>query len=142
MNYLAYAWADQGVHLEKALKMLETATALRPNDGYITDSLGWAHYKMGQYEKAVPHLEAAVELLPYDSEINDHLGDAYWRVDRKVEARFQWERAKNYAKEPDQGEAIAVKLAHGLDAPEVKKQAASEIKSSTGSITDSTLGND
>jgi hypothetical protein len=35
-----------------------------------------------------------------------------------------------------------VKLAHGLDAPEVKKQAASEIKSSTGSITDSTLGND
>lgn len=142
MNYLAYAWADQGVHLEKALKMLETATALRPNDGYITDSLGWAHYKMGQYEKAVPHLEAAVELLPYDSEINDHLGDAYWRVDRKVEARFQWERAKNYAKEPDQGKAIAVKLAHGLDAPEVKKQAASEIKSSTGSITDSTLGND
>jgi tetratricopeptide (TPR) repeat protein len=128
MNYLAYAWADQGVNLDKALKMLETAAALRPNDGYITDSLGWAHYKMGQYEKAVPYLESAVELLPYDSEINDHLGDAYWRVDRKVEARFQWERAKNYAKAPEKGEAIATKLANGLDTPVVKKQAASEIK--------------
>lgn len=138
MNYLAYAWADQGIHLDKSLQMLETAAALRPNDGYITDSLGWAHYKMGQYDKAVPYLESAVELLPYDSEINDHLGDAYWRVDRKVEARFQWERAKNYAKVPAEGEAIAAKLANGLDAPVAKKQAASEIKTTPGA----TIGND
>ena len=114
MNYLAYAWADQGIHLDESLKMLTEAAAMRPNDGYITDSLGWAYYKAGRFEEAVPHLEQAVEMMPYDSEINNHLGDAYWQVGRKVEARFQWERAKNYSKDPALAETLLVKLKQGL----------------------------
>jgi len=97
LNYLGYAWADQGTNLDESLKMIRRAVALRPSDGYITDSLGWVLYRRGEYEAAVPHLEKAVELLPYDPVINDHLGDAYWRVGRRLEARFQWERAKNHA---------------------------------------------
>jgi tetratricopeptide (TPR) repeat protein len=114
MNYLGYAWADQGVHLDQSLKMLQEASALQPHDGYITDSLGWVHYKIGQYDEAVPYLERAVELLPYDSEINNHLGDAYWKVGRKVEARFQWERARNYSKDQKLSDTLTAKLKKGL----------------------------
>ena len=101
LNYLGYAWADQGKNLDQALDMIRKAAALEPEDGYITDSLGWVLYRMGQFEEAIPHLENAVELLPYDPIINDHLGGAYWRVNRKLEARFQWNRAKNYSKNED-----------------------------------------
>lgn len=114
LNYLGYAWTDQGENLELALEMISKAVELRPNDGYITDSLGWVYYRMGRYEEAVPHLEQAVELLPYDPVINDHLGDAYWKVGRKLEARFQWNRAKNHAEEEELILQLADKLESGL----------------------------
>ncbi len=121
LNYLGYAWADQGTNLEESLSMIRKASALRPSDGYITDSLGWVLYRMGHYEEAVPHLEKAVELLPYDPVVNDHLGDAYWRVTRKLEAKFQWNRARNYAEDGDEKlvTQIAQKLARGLTDPPV-----------------------
>lgn len=123
MNYLGYAWVDQGVHMDEALKMLEQASALRPNDGYITDSLGWAHYKVHQFKEAVPYLEQAVGMLPYDSEINSHLGDAYWQVGRKVEAKFQWERARNYSKDAKLTGILNAKLAEGIADEAPSKQA-------------------
>ena len=73
--------------------MIEKAVRLKPDDGYIVDSLGWAHYRLGNFKEAVKHLERAVELRPEDATLNDHLGDAYWRVGREREARFQWEQA-------------------------------------------------
>lgn len=134
MNYLAYAWADQGVNLDEALQMLKEAAALRPNDGYITDSLGWAYYKIGQYEEAVPYLEQAVEIMPYDSEINDHLGDAYWQVGRKVEARFQWERARNYSKDAALATTIAGKLKQGLAVEPARQQVTGDITTTPPSV--------
>ena len=115
LNYLGYAWADQGIHLQEALKMIQRAVELRPADGYITDSLGWVLYKVEDYEKAIPVLERAVELRPYDPTINDHLGDAYWKVGRHLEARFQWKRAQNHSEDEEQLEKIKSKLLVGLD---------------------------
>ena len=68
--------------------MIKRAVEQRADDGYIVDSLGWAYYRLGNFEEAVKHLERAVELKPEDPTINDHLGDAYWRVGRVLEARF------------------------------------------------------
>jgi tetratricopeptide (TPR) repeat protein len=121
LNYLGYAWADQGLHLPEAEKMIRRAVELQPQDGYITDSLGWVLYRMGQFKAAVPHLEQAVELLPYDPTINDHLGDAYWQVGRRLEARFQWERARNYAQDDKMRASIDEKLKNGLtsSAPQI-----------------------
>jgi len=116
LNYLGYAWADQGKNLEQSLEMIRKALALEPRDGYITDSLGWVYYRMGRFDEAVPYLERAVELLPYDPTINDHLGDAYWRVGRKLEARFQWKRAKNHTEDQEVMDAIDVKMNEGLPA--------------------------
>ena len=114
MNYLAYSWVEQNVHLDRAEEMLIRAVELRPDDGYIVDSLGWAYYRLGDYESAVHYLEKAVELRPQDSVINDHLGDAYWQTERRMEARFQWRRALNLEPEEDQIPLIEEKLEKGL----------------------------
>ncbi|MEM6781155.1 MAG: tetratricopeptide repeat protein, partial [Pseudomonadota bacterium] len=114
LNYLGYSLADRGKSLNEALEMIAKAVDLRPNDGYITDSLGWVYYRLGDYEKAVPPLERAVELLPYDPTINDHLGDAYWQVGRKMEAQFQWRRAMNNSDDDEMIATIEEKLQFGL----------------------------
>jgi len=116
MNYLAYSWIEQKVHLDEAQDMLVRAVELRPNDGYIVDSLGWVYYRLGQYEDAVVYLERAVELRPQDPVINDHLGDAYWRVGREQEARFQWRRSLSFEPEADQVPVINAKIERGLTA--------------------------
>lgn len=128
LNYLGYAWADQGKNLDKAREMIEKAARLEPNDGYIIDSLGWILYRDGEYKKAVKHLERAVELLPYDPTINDHLGDAYWKVGRKLEAKFQWKRAKNHIKNDETlMAAINKKLEQGLPKDTQIQQAHTDI---------------
>lgn len=87
---------------------------LRPNDGYIVDSLGWAYFRLGDFSQATHYLERAIELLPEDPTINDHLGDAYWRSGRQAEARFQWRRALQFQPEGDEVKGIQAKLDHGL----------------------------
>ncbi len=114
LNYLGYSWLDQGMHLDRAQAMIEKAVAQRPRDGYIVDSLGWAHYMRGNFAEAVKHLEQAVVLIADDPTINDHLGDAYWRVGRRLEARYQWERALGLNPEDKQADDLRAKLADGL----------------------------
>lgn len=114
LNYLGYSWVDQGVNLEKGLTMIRRAVELRPNDGYIIDSLGWAYYRLGRYEDATKELERAVLLRPEDPTINDHLGDAYWKVDRKLEAGFQWRHARDLKPEPEDLPKIEEKIKSGM----------------------------
>ncbi|MCF8474950.1 MAG: tetratricopeptide repeat protein [Emcibacter sp.] len=113
MNYLAYSWVDKGINIEKARKMLERAVALRPYDGYIIDSLGWALYRIGDMPQAVEYLEKAVLLQTDDWAINDHLGDAYWAVGRKNEARFQWRHALSLKPDVDLIAEIKTKIKDG-----------------------------
>ena len=114
LNYLGYSWIEKGKHLERALEMVKTAVKLRPNSGYIIDSLGWAYYQLKRYNRAIPELERAVELRSEDPIINDHLGDAYWKVGRKLEAKFQWNHALALNPEPDLKKTLVQKLNHGL----------------------------
>ncbi len=114
LNYLGYSWVDKNMNLDEAFKMLRRAVELRPQDGYIVDSLGWAHYRLGRYDEAVKELERAVDLKPSDPVINDHLGDAYWRVGRKLEAQFQWNHARDLKPEPEDLENILKKIKNGI----------------------------
>ena len=120
LNYLGYTWIDKGEKLPEGIKMIQRAVALRPNDGYIVDSLGWAYFRLGQYTRATETLEHATELVPEDPTINDHLGDAYWRNGREGEARYQWRRALQFKPEADEAKTIQVKLDHGLGAAPAK----------------------
>lgn len=116
MNYLGYSWIDMNMNLDRGMDMIRKAVELRPDDGYIVDSLGWAYYRLGQYDNAARELERAVVLRPSDPTINDHLGDAFWKVGRKTEARFQWERALSNVTEFDEHliPEIEKKLKEGL----------------------------
>jgi tetratricopeptide (TPR) repeat protein len=114
LNYLGYSWVDQGVNLDVAMGMLKRAVELRPTDGYIIDSVGWAYYRIGNFQEAVSWLERAIERKPADPVINDHLGDAYWRVGRYLEAHFQWRHARDMRPEPEDLVRIERKLREGL----------------------------
>ncbi|MGV6811917.1 MAG: tetratricopeptide repeat protein [Brevirhabdus sp.] len=115
LNYLGYSFVEKGENLDEALSMIERAVAARPNDGFITDSLGWVFYRLGRFEEAVEPMERAVELTPLDPVINDHLGDVYWAVGRYREAEFQWKRAISFEPEEKDLTRIRRKLEVGLD---------------------------
>lgn len=115
LNYLGYSWIDMHRNIDQATKMIERAVQLRPNDGAIVDSLGWALYRLGRFEEAVVQLERAVELKGGDPVITDHLGDAYWRVGRQEEARFQWRRALGLKPEQELALQVQRKIDHGLN---------------------------
>ncbi|CCG08029.1 tetratricopeptide repeat protein [Pararhodospirillum photometricum] len=117
LNYLGYSWVEKGENIARAKAMIERAVALRPKDGYIIDSLGWAHYRLGEYGEAVIILERAIHETPDDPTINDHLGDVYWVVGRQREARFQWQRALGLATEAEMKATIQRKLDQGLPPP-------------------------
>ncbi len=114
LNYLGYSWVDQGVNLDEGMRMIRRAVEQRPDDGYIVDSLGWAYYRIGNFEEAAKHLERAVELKPDDPTINDHLGDVYWKTGRQLEAQFQWQHATALKPEPDELKKIEDKLKNGM----------------------------
>ncbi len=124
LNYLAYTWLELGRNYDLALAKLERAVAEAPEDGYIVDSLGWAHYRLGNYRKAVEILEQALDLAPYEPTINEHLGDAYWKVGRRREAVFMWRHALDLKPEPEREPILRVKLASGLEAGEAAERRA------------------
>src|ERR1700693_6296265 len=123
LNYLGYSWIDQGINLDDGMSMIKRAVEQRADDGYIVDSLGWAHYRLGNVDEAVKQLERAVELKPEDPTINDHLGDAYWRVGRVLEARFQWSHARDLKPDPEDLPKIEEKLKAG-----VTEETSSQVK--------------
>ena len=134
LNYLGYSLVELGQNLEEAQAMIEKAVAARPDDGYITDSLGWVLYRVGKFEEAVPYMERAVELMPVDPIINDHLGDVLWKVGRLREAEFQWKRALSFDPEEEDAERIRLKLEVGLD--EVLEQETGNLSQGTANLQD------
>lgn len=117
LNYLGYAWAEQGRNLPRAREMIERAAALRPNEGSILDSLGWVMLLQGDHVGAIRWLERAVELQPEDSTVNGHLGDAYQAAGRRAEAQTQWRRALILNPEPRDAAKLQAKLDGGIASP-------------------------
>ena len=115
INYLAYSWIEQGVKIEKSLKMLEKANNIKSNDPYITDSLGWALYKLKKYKDSKNYLQIAVKLMPADPVINDHYGDVLWRNGNKIQARYYWNYVLNLeATVKKLKDSVKTKLISGL----------------------------
>ena len=91
LNYLSYSWLERNIKIEQAMKMLMRAYELREDDPYITDSVGWGYYLIGDFINAEKYLRKAVELMPDDPIVNDHYGDVLWQLDRKLQAKYFWE---------------------------------------------------
>ncbi|HYZ47545.1 MAG TPA: tetratricopeptide repeat protein, partial [Sphingomonas sp.] len=114
LNYLGYAQLERRENVKNALALIERASQLKPDDPAITDSLGWAHYLVGDVTKAIPTLEKAVQGQPGDPTINEHLGDAYWAVGRKYEARYAWSAAAVFADTADVAARARAKVEQGF----------------------------
>ena len=95
--------------------MLEKANKLRSNDPYITDSLGWALFKLERFKEAKDYLQLAVKLMPADPIVNDHFGDALWKNGNHIQARYYWDYVLKLEKtEDDLKKIIRKKLIKGL----------------------------
>src|SRR4030065_1945303 len=93
LNFIGYSYADRGINLEEAEKMIIQALKLKPENGYIIDSLGWVHFKQNKLDSALTHLKKAMELLPDDYNIVEHLGDVYQKMGNIKKAREMYKRA-------------------------------------------------
>lgn len=94
-NDLGYLLADEGRDLDRAIRMVQHANDAQPGVAPYTDSLGWAHYKLGNFEQAVEFLRQAAGLDGGEHPvILDHLGDAYYRVGQKERAIVAWRKAR------------------------------------------------
>ena len=95
--------------------MLNKAYIQKKDDPYITDSVGWGYYLVGEYRKAEIYLRKAVELLPDDPIASDHYGDVLWQLNRKLQAKYFWENALNHDEADEKmKQDIKQKLLHGL----------------------------
>ena len=92
-NALGYSLADRQQRLPEARALIQRALELAPGDPFITDSLGWVEFRMGNREDALRHLENAWRARP-DAEIGAHLGEVLWALGRKDEARRIWREAR------------------------------------------------
>ena len=133
-NGLAYFWAQRGRNLDRALELAREANRAQPRSHAILDTLGWVHYKRGEFEKARQYLEASRERAKQiqglgDPIILDHLGDTYWRLRKIGEATRAWQQASNLLKKREGGpvtnpeiEGLDKRLANKLTAEPVQRR--------------------
>jgi tetratricopeptide (TPR) repeat protein len=93
-NALGYSLADRKQRLPEAKKLIQRALELSPGDPFITDSLGWVEFQLGNREEALRHLRTAYAARP-DAEIGAHLGEVLWALGHKDEARRVWREARS-----------------------------------------------
>ena len=90
LNYLGYSYAERGIKIEQALSLTKQAVALKPENGYYVDSLGWAFFKSGLLKEALTEIKRAVSLAGDDPVIYEHLGDIYAKQGKLSDAREAW----------------------------------------------------
>jgi tetratricopeptide (TPR) repeat protein len=96
LNALGYTLADRTTRYEEALSYINRAYAQEPDDPAIIDSLGWVHFRLGNYEEARRHLQRAWDMTQ-DGEIGAHLGEVMWVQGDHDEARAIWEASRKTA---------------------------------------------
>lgn len=92
LNALGYTLADRAQRLEEALKLIQRARELSPEDPAILDSLGWVYFRLGKLQEALNNLRQAYALMQ-DPEIAAHLGEVLWQQGLFKEARKVWDDA-------------------------------------------------
>ncbi|MGI9310472.1 MAG: tetratricopeptide repeat protein [bacterium] len=94
-NALGYTLADQNLRLDEALELITTALSLSPRNGFILDSMGWVHFRLGDNDRAIEYLRRALA-ANRDATIAAHLGEALWIAGERRTAREIWHRAMQW----------------------------------------------
>ncbi len=98
LNFIGYTYADLNENLSKAERYIRKALSLKPDDGYIIDSLAWVYYRKGQYQKALEEIKRALKLSPNDPTIHEHYGDILMALGKEKEALSVYRKALSLAK--------------------------------------------
>ena len=116
MNYLAYSWLERNYKIDEAIEMIQAAHKQKEDDPYITDSVGWGYYLIGDYINAEKYLKRALQLMPDDPIVNDHYGDVLWRLNKKLQANYYWRAVLELEETEDKMKSkIKSKLLEGLE---------------------------
>lgn len=91
-NALGYSFAERGIRLAEARELVLKALSHAPDDPFITDSLGWVEFRLGNLEQARRLLETAYKIRP-DAEIAAHLGEVLWSMGEKDRAMVIWKES-------------------------------------------------
>jgi len=122
LNYLAYTWADRGLHLEKALDFVQRALHHEPDNAAYIDTLGWIYFRMGRFEDALAELRRALEKESEEAEIQDHVGEACAALGRMDEAIEHWKKA--FVLSPENTRLREKLERHGVDVAPLLEAAA------------------
>lgn len=115
LNYLGYSYAERGIHIEQAILLTKQAVALKPDNGYYVDSLGWAFFKSGLLNDALREIKKAAALVGDDPVIYEHLGDIYAKQKKLSDAREAWLHALEL--DPSNDKLMERFREHGLGDP-------------------------
>jgi tetratricopeptide (TPR) repeat protein len=88
-NALGYSLADRNVRLPEAKQLVQKALEYAPNDPFISDSLAWVEFRMGNKAEALRILDEAYKAKP-DAEIAAHLGEVLWSMGQTDRATAIW----------------------------------------------------
>jgi tetratricopeptide (TPR) repeat protein len=92
LNALGYTLADRTERYDEALELIQRALALKPDDPFILDSMGWVQYRLGNNGEAIKYLKQALSIRN-DAEISAHLGEVLWIIGDRTQARTIWDEA-------------------------------------------------
>lgn len=99
-NALGYSFAERGIRLPEARQLIAKALEFAPKDPFITDSLGWVEFRMGNHAEAARLLGEAFQRQP-DPEIAAHLGEVLWTMGEREKALDVWRTGLRLNKDND-----------------------------------------
>jgi tetratricopeptide (TPR) repeat protein len=113
LNFLGYTYAEMGKNLDEAQTLVEKALTLRPDDGYIEDSLGWVYFKKGKVDQAIDQLNKAATIETSEPVIYEHLGDVYLSKKDFTKAKEMYKKAQQLStqkKDSDMAKKVQAKI--------------------------------
>jgi Tfp pilus assembly protein PilF len=93
LNFIGYTYAEQGIKLDEAERLIKKALEIKPDAGFIMDSMGWVYYQRGKYKDALEWLRKAIALEGEDPEILEHVGDCHLALKEKDKAVENYKKA-------------------------------------------------
>jgi tetratricopeptide (TPR) repeat protein len=110
LNNYGYSLADRNMQIDRAMEMAKKAVAAQPDNTSYLDTIGWVHYRLGEYKEAEEYIKKAIEKGEANAVVHEHLGDVYYKMNDPERALEQWKIA---LKMDETNQTLKAKIARG-----------------------------
>jgi tetratricopeptide (TPR) repeat protein len=93
MNNYAYNLSKLGEDLDYALELAERAVSFMPENSAYLDTIGWVHFKRGEFPEARTYIQRSVDTGDAGPEVFEHLGDVFEALGNMDDAVIWWNKA-------------------------------------------------